>query len=374
MKTILKLVCLCVTLIVTSCSGDLENISDINSQIYNGQAGMISARMSKSLEKANKMTDKVSKKRTREVAEIEYFGAQTRSNNNSNAGYYIVNYKDGGFTIISADADSENPEVLAFSDKGSIHLRDTIENKGLSWYINDYLTFAEANGFTTPILPPAQPFEYAYVAPILPENLSLFNQSTPWNKYCPSIDGTHCLVGCAPLAAGTLMGYYEWPKSYNGYSFDWASMKTNNMHDSWAKLFYFIGLPGNMNVSYGVKGTGASKATYVSTFNNMGYPNAKLVDFNITEILYPQFMKKQPVMARGTRGTSGHAWVMDGIYAQKNTGSEPTNSENTEYSFYTHCVWGWGGNNNGYFLISENTVTVGDRTYKGLQVVYDFTH
>lgn len=372
MKTIVRFILCFATIIVASCSGDMENLQNNNGDMIEKCPVLESEAITRGLEEAKQMTDAVSKERNREVGETEFFVTNTRGEMADNYGFYIVNYMDGGFAILSGD--SQNPKVYAFSDKGSIHLSDTLDNKGLNWYLNDYLANAGGSGYTKPVLPPLQPFEYAFVAPFLPENLTVFSQGSPWNKYCPFIETRQCLVGCAPLATGTIMGYYGWPESYKGYSFDWLSMKADNKHDSWAKLFYFIGLPENMNVSYGVNGTGAYKDTYVPTYNNMGYPNAKLADFNITGILYPQFMKKQPVMARGSRTSSGHAWVMDGIYAEKNTDSTFTNSENPDYSFYTHCIWGWGGSNNGYFLISDYSITVGDREYNNLQVVYDFTH
>lgn len=68
----------------------------------------------------------------RSVSDTELFlpKSYTRSDTEEGLyGFYIVNYDDG-FAMLSADR--RRPAVYALSDEGSLHLSDTIENKGLS--------------------------------------------------------------------------------------------------------------------------------------------------------------------------------------------------------------------------------------------------
>lgn len=75
-----------------------------------------------------------------ESIEIKMLNKATRSDSNDSIyGYYLVNYKDGnGFALLSAD--KRRSPVLALSDRGEMHFKDTLQNKGLSWYLNDALS------------------------------------------------------------------------------------------------------------------------------------------------------------------------------------------------------------------------------------------
>lgn len=70
----------------------------------------------------------------RKVSSIEYINPSTRGDGKK-ASYYVVNYKDNqGFSLLSAD--KRQDAVFAISDRGELHLSDTIYNKGLAYYIN----------------------------------------------------------------------------------------------------------------------------------------------------------------------------------------------------------------------------------------------
>lgn len=196
------------------------------------------------------------------VAEIELFMPKKRNGEDLN-GYYIVNFgSEDGFAVLSADKRREI--VCALSDKGSLHLRDTLENDALSWYLNKYLGkemygFTPADGRDTTFhdLLSGTRLEYEYCPPILAGFRSNFHQREPYNKYCFTYDGLQAVVGCGPLAAGTIIGYHEYPSSILGTKFDYAKMNLDKNHDGWSRLFEIIGRRELMYVDYGVKNTGS---------------------------------------------------------------------------------------------------------------------
>lgn len=166
-------------------------------------------------------------------------------------------------------------------------------------------------------------------------------------------DGHQAIVGCVPLAVGTIMGYYQWPVSAQGYSYDWDTMLSNANDIQWARLFEVLGRFENINVSYG-KGYDDSYSTawcpnLIRTFKNYGYsePVRRKMDL---EILKEVLTSKMPVIIDGpATGNDAyrHCFIIDGGYTLK----VPTIYKIT-YKEYLHCVWG-GSGSNGFFLFSN---------------------
>lgn len=319
----------------------------------------------------------------RTVKSVETINQATRSSSPESA-FYIVNYDNNeGFALLSADKRLE--AVFAIAEEGQMHLSDTIYNKSLASYIRGIENLADGLGGhpVTPGDPPtldSLPADNAIKTVIIEDPIfnkeslkyimPLFHQDDPYNKYCFTPFGVRARVGCAPLAAGTLMGYYEWPKSYKGYTFNWAAMKADRNHDGWARLFSFIGQPDNMNVAYGMDGTGADKFTYCSTFSNFGYKGMTLKDFSI-EGANSELRKHRPLMVRGTdQNGDGHVWIIDGAkYVE-----DPMIVYDTVIkTYYYHCVWGWGGKDNGYFKFQDR-INVDQFIYKDLQYIANLQH
>lgn len=144
----------------------------------------------------------------RTVKNVEFLNSTTRADGSDiNGQFYIVNYEnDGGFAVLSSD-DRLEP-VYALSDEGSLHLSDTIENKGLSWYMNRYLTAAAINPVDTGKHDFEGPSPELFRIIRTPQSsfLQKFHQGTPYNKYCFTTSGQPAKVGCGPLAVGTMMG------------------------------------------------------------------------------------------------------------------------------------------------------------------------
>lgn len=287
---------------------------------------------------------------------------KTRANQEGLYGYYIVNYgEDEGFALLSAD--KRRTPVFALSENGSMHLADTSSNKGLNWYLNDYL----AAGFNPglPTIPDSvvnyDPYSLGtrtyYCEPLLKGFLSKFHQKTPYNKYCPIIDKTRALTGCIPLSVGTIVGYYNKPdtikpdSSSKKYILNWEKMNKSSSNNGWPRLFEVLGRKSFLNATYGTDNTTSYISLVPGTFFKLGYAYAALLEFN-TRDMEEELRAHRPVILNGIYPDveGGHIWIADGgfIWELKLYANDILVQDRTEY-FY-HMVWGDGGRANGYFI------------------------
>lgn len=314
----------------------------------------------------------------------------TRSDADELNGFYIVNY-DEGFAILSAD--KRRPKVLALSDSGELHLKDTLQNEGLNWYINGAM--GNLGGYNPPLDSIRgkwePPHEYTsttvYSKPLITGFRASFHQHNPYNLNCPIINGKRALVGCGPLAIGTVMSYYKWPESSDGFSFDWNSMLNNSYHANWPLLFAVIGKPNHTNANYGDSITTTVSNTYAPTFNGMGYKGAKCSTFSSINIS-TELENKRPLVCFGRENGAyiGHVWVIDGGYHTLYVRESVVGGYYSET--YYHCLWGGGTLGNGYFLYTVESNSLGGaiyddkntytgnqspRTYKDLYLIHGYT-
>lgn len=335
------------------------------------------------------------RKTTRAGLSTEIFmPAKTRSSEESRYGFYVINYgNDEGFALLSADR--RRSPVYALSESGSMHLSDSIENPGLSWYLNNHLPSLEAIGIHRPptgldsLIQQEDPYlrgvKENYIKPMITEFRSKFHQKAPYNKYCFTRNNKIAYVGCGPLAMGTIVSFYKWPTVIESYTMDWTSMYQQQYHDSWARLFEILGRPKYLFANYGAieesKGTGVSEYDFIKAFNNLGYIGAKKTDFNIGD-LQSELNSNNPVFVYGSRTGGAHVWVIDGGYYMAYRVPTLDNPSNLEKEYYYHVLWGWGGSANGFFLykstLGGNPVNPDPETsgsanvYGNLGIVYGY--
>ena len=288
--------------------------------------------------------------------------------------YYVINFSDdNGFALMGADR--RLPRMLAISDTGNMNLADTVFNRGLAIFMENISTpylpaDALPENITRPVVSP----------PMLSVSVRKWGQRAPYNDECPIVNGLRTPTGCVPLAVGQVMTYFDHPASYGGTVFDWKKMKNGEDNATVAKLLRILGDKNNLAAEYGIdktgKVTGEATGTDIDNipraFNNFGY------DFNsIKEPLNRDFpyyilncittLNPHPVLLYGAghqvvigdeddKNThSTHVWVADGCMYQGGTYDDGTKYE----EFYIHCVWGFEGMNNGYFLYTYNGVIGG---------------
>ena len=301
--------------------------------------------------------------------------------------YYVINFgEDEGFALMGADR--RLPDLLAISDMDNMNLEDTVFNRGLADFMSDislpYL----------PVNPPRDSLMTTIVMvgePMLTVDVRKWSQGAPYNKFCPTKtneETVHYSVGCVPLAVGQIMTYFEWPRAYNSTTFNWENMKNGSDTTRVAKLLAYLGDKNNLEAEYKETGTGTEVSNLTRTFNNFGYdftsgtkPLNKTFAYGLLNkkfsssarplLLYGMY-KKHPT---DEIPTYVHTWVADGCMTKIHKLSDGSESED----FYIHCVWGWGGMDNGYFLYTydgsiggkPDELAPGDQRYSGEGYVYN---
>lgn len=331
----------------------------------------------------------------RKLADIRIYGnVPTRSNEeepSAIAGYYIINFaNNSGFAIISSDRRIQS--IIAASPDGQLNLADTLFNVGLTHYL--HALPKQIDGFNDPTLsnsaitPDPNPGSYGKVevAPLFTSVVRKWDQKHPYNLYCYNASGEKCPVGCAAVAAGKIMSYYKWPKSYKTYTFDWNAMRTVEGAENTARLLKELGNSENLNIGYSPMGSGASPSNVQRTFYNMEYSFPQRTSFSENDVVN-KLKSPSPIYIYGydldLTPNGGHAWVLDGLYTvyPANINDDP----NVKPKYYIHCDWGWGGVGNGYFSFasdmvggrpfktdSEDTYEFIDYIFEQLGVFYDF--
>lgn len=300
--------------------------------------------------------------------------------------FYIITFSQKGYIIVSAD-DIANP-VLMYSDKGGYpkslppafeeFIKTRSEEIILSKKSN-IKSSDEVKRLWDAYSVDNRLFRKKSVESRIDPLVSVtWNQSYPYNKFCPPTDtlgsGGRTWAGCVALAFAQVIKYHNWPQvgkgsleythkvygkidaNFGATYYDWENMSnsvnaqssTKNI-DAIAQLIFHCGVAVKMG--YGPGGSGAvtsdikdalikyfrySDEVEVITKKNK-LPNVPYADSEWAQIVKNELMNKRPIVYRGnnSQGYQGHAFVVDGL------------NDN-----YFHINWGWGGALNGYFLLT----------------------
>ena len=292
--------------------------------------------------------------------------------------YYIINFENGGFVLISAD--ERFFPVLAYSFQGKFNLNDVPEN------CQTWLNLYESQIFQA--LNNGGPFfsgmpaiwgkydEIGIIAEsangILPLTTCLWAQDGYYNQMCPADqDGYngHVPVGCVALAMAELMYYYRFPATGNGTmlytpgyqgglygpqyvdfsasTYYWNEMtdKCREPNDAVAQICYHAGVA--IQTAYKPQSSGADindvQAALVNHFFYLAdnyLPRSEVQNTGEwVAMLINNLDKRQPVLYRSALGWGGHVYICDAY----------------QDSTHFHFNWGWGGAYNGYYYIDNLT-------------------
>ena len=209
-------------------------------------------------------------------------------------------------------------------------------------------------------------FDYEQSRAVNPLLSCNWDQGSSWNDMCPEDSngpGGNVLVGCVAISMGQIMYYWGYPQigsgdhAYNhwdyGYQYanfqdafyDYSNMADNYGTEASALLLYHAGV--SVNMGYGVDGSGAqvfggNPSTYYAMRNYFLFKNtmSQIFPEDYSDEVYKALIHEdldsnKPIIYVGYSNDGGHAWNIDGYDGD-----------------YFHCNWGWGGYQNGYFLLS----------------------
>lgn len=306
----------------------------------------------------------------------------SRASNGENT-FFVVNDEEGGsFAIVSAD--DRLPRVLGWSDKGCFDPDNIPEN--VKWWLGEYDTEISALLKADPQLPETRGiYEVPYRATIDPMIHTRWNQSTPFNNMCPSVSGKKSVTGCVATAMAQVMRYHEWPVYPSGankdYTFSGTQLDYNLMIDDYysgsyttrqanAVALLMLQCGRSVEMKYSPQESGAQG-------NMVGYALTTYFDYSQDlrlhfrdyysasdweDMVYAELEARRPVLYSGFSYAGGHAFVCDGYLEG-----------------YYHFNWGWGGYQDGYFLLNAlnpqaggigsyiGGYNLGQQIYTGLQ-------
>ena len=205
-----------------------------------------------------------------------------------------------------------------------------------------------------------------------------WNQSPLYNNYCPYDTAEDKLVvsGCTAIATAQIMKYFNHPAEGYGHgeythkvygtlavdygTYVWDSMpnslgnsSSEAQIDAVATLVYHCGVAVHMNynpngsggktAAYGYGGDAASENALKYNFKYSPYVwTAFRCDYSDSEwksLMLEELTNNRPILYAGyDEEQGGHAFVIDGYKSRDGK---------------FHINWGWGGNGDGNFLITE---------------------
>ena len=288
--------------------------------------------------------------------------------------YYVVNFSQGGFVIISAD-DHAFP-IIGFS------LEDNFPDQILSQSLENWMSNVKKQINIAAKSKLNSPFSSVWNS-LLDEDYTYLNnknevkgvgelltlrwdQGVPYNNQCPPHaqgPGGHCLTGCVATAMAQIMKYWNYPERgkdsilYTGNNnldfehtyYNWdamtnivASYSPDSSKNAVAQLMFHCG--ATVNMMYGPDASGTftelvpqALIHYFRYHPSAGYmQRSHLSDKEWDLMVRENLDNYMPVLYSG-EGTGGHAFVCDGY---------------TDTCWY-HFNWGWSGAGNGYFYYND---------------------
>ena len=285
------------------------------------------------------------------------FGASLTVADNQEA-FYVFNVdSSNGYVIVSGD--DRMPDVLGYSYRGSYN-RDSIPDNMKAWlqgYVEEFQYLqshsdAKAASLTS--------VEGDAILPMIPTH---WDQGYPYNAKCPLIGEDRTVTGCVATAMSQIMYYYQWPNQtskvipayttntsklkmpdINVTSIDWENLSTEPMNKTVANIMLMAGC--SVEMDYGINASSAALYNasnalkgyfdYKSTVSYQQRKNYSGSQDDWNQMVYDELKNHRPVMYGGVSSRGGHAFIIDGY----------------DKDDYFHVNWGWGGYQDGYFLLT----------------------
>ncbi len=296
--------------------------------------------------------------------------------------FFIFNINDSGYIAVSAD-DIVYP-ILAYSMESKFDPSKT-NSTTQKWFqgYSDQIRFAIINDLkaTESIKEQWQDLlscniqiakRQGSISPLLKTK---WNQGTFYNSKCPYdySNNERTVTGCVATAMAQVLNYWQFPGSgvsYHSYNHENLGTISSNFanhtynfsnmpnyvyseNNDVAQLMFDCGV--SVEMDYDISANGGSGAYVISkasrsthcteyalktyfgyTSNLYGYRRSEFSDSQWTAKLKNDLDKGQPIIYAGFGNGGGHCFIADG-YDNNN---------------YFHFNWGWGGNSDGYFILT----------------------
>ena len=134
------------------------------------------------------------------------------------SGLYVFNVSNGGFVIVSND--DQTVPILGFGDSGNIDPNDLPDNMRawLQGYADQIAWLqshaSDGNDVNNKSRAPQRTAK-TEKGPLVKTN---WNQGTPYNDQCPTIDGERTVTGCVATTMAQLMYYHYAHYAHNSFA------------------------------------------------------------------------------------------------------------------------------------------------------------
>lgn len=279
--------------------------------------------------------------------------------------YYIINFAPQGWVVMATD-DVVSP-VVAYSTAGYIDEHTLPAN--MSYMLQEYeRQMQDIKKVETKEHPrwrtPQNALTRASRTPVEPLILVNWNQSEPYNVYCPQ---KKALVGCVAVAMGQAMSVQRYPSrprgemsyscaNYGTLSIDFNAERAYNWDDIMsganncdevARFLFHAGMSVKMRYGEDASGVLYSQLTALLTNamkEHFSYPEGIVhyvrdyYDDDWEQLIVNELNAGRAVIynAIDSQNGSGHSFNIDGCDSDGNF----------------HVNWGWGGYGNGYFILN----------------------
>ncbi len=288
----------------------------------------------------------------------------------STISYFAFNRGENeGFVLVAADNQCFSRSVLGFSEKGNFDTDNMPDN--MRWWLAEYDRMLHhytqnIGSYRQETILKTTQNNYSNIEPLIK---SKWNQSSPYNDFCPTYKNVKCPTGCVATAVSQLIYYHRYPEKGTGsHSYEWfvdtvsqgilssdfsqhtydykfmtetyGDMSLTISKEAVARLMYDVGIASNMSYGPTASGTDSHSAAR-GLINHFSYDKSTILlnrdfyeDEEWIDMLYTNLSKNMPLYYSGVNESAGHAFVCDGYM-----------------DGYFHINWGWGGYYDGYFLI-----------------------
>lgn len=321
---------------IAACSKDEPGVEVIVPQ----QEQMDSYRVSvdealRSAETILRAGDRDTRSDARRVKSTELYVAKpaTRSNENTEVSFYLINYEDNaGYALVSTD--ERTTPVYMYAEDGNITTEAFEEVPPLAIFMEEAVANYEAEvaNYDEPediYFPPGMDGLMGKIDGILCyinndtiqsskrlPRLTSWRQTAPYNDLC-----YNKLLGCVPVALGQIMAYYRLPESYYGYSFNWTAMLHSNIiscvdevgAQHIKRLLERIGRAAGIRYEESNCDSGSSNQKALEALMAFGY-DGTLYDGFVSYYAISDLENNRPVYSSGFHYQTGegHAWMIIG--------------------------------------------------------------
>lgn len=287
---------------------------------------------------------------------------------------YIVNFQnEQGFAIVGAH--SKAKPVYAVSDNSNFTIDENTPEEIKNFFAlakknakesrESHTTMLSDSDIFIPITPDPGT-QLPPVKPLISLHQSKIGPTKYYSKYVINRAGEPALTNCVPIAIEIAMSYHKWPNTLEGYDFNWTSMNEGSDDDGIARMLAILSSKKYCNLEHNSDTTlGTADSRWIPfVFRNCGY-NIETSWYNSFEHitlneLVNHLQNIGPIIINGKSHyfltdngqKNGHLWVLDG-YMNKIVPIQTGPYFGWITNHYYHCVWGYNGSCNGYYLSSD---------------------